>query len=350
MRSTKGLTFEYTGFHNPMKAFRICRVLTAFHLVLSWANVCAEEGTHSRKQIENDLVLQATLKTPKTIQVGEQVSVDMLLRNRSKSESYPVVQVGDGSEVGWREPYIFFTATLETPDGVTKQVPRASYVRCGNFDYDWLKDAIALKPSGDLRLHSYNQPSVMLEFQEQGHIRLTAHYSYRVGPTPSNANQEIIKTGLMAGVPAFDLISTPIEFDVERPLDLVLKAKPLVGDETAARISDFFDIRLTNRSKKAIEVTSPTLHGDPRIFLEIEGQGMLVELTKQKSQHGEKFILKPAQEVAVIGDGLFANGMDGTWEKPVSKTLRVRAGYLSLSVIYSNWVEIKTVLAKQNEN
>ena len=68
------------------------------------------------------------------IESGENPWFEMSLVNGSRRYAYPVVEPGDGSEVGWRQPHIYFTATLTAPDGATTAVPAARYGRCGLFD------------------------------------------------------------------------------------------------------------------------------------------------------------------------------------------------------------------------
>jgi len=354
-----------------MLPFLTRTILTVLSMILVCVRMNAAERGVSRQQVEKDLALQLALKSPTTIQVGEHVDVNIVLRNQSYDTAYPVVASGDGSEAGWREPYIYFTATLDIGNGVSKPVPPAFYARCGNFDRNWQKDARVLEPGEELPLDiGSSRPSTMLKFEEPGHVRLVAHYSYRAGIVARSANQVVV-AGLMAGVPAFELVSAPVEFDVIRLLDLVLTVKAPLPVKAKAKISDLFDIRLVNRSKQPVEISSPTISADARLSFEIDiggwrpsldtggwrpsldTGGWRPSLDTQKSTYGEKITLKPTEEVAVLGAGSFANGLDGTWEYPVPGTIKVRARFYVSTwrpapVILSNWVEIRAIENKGN--
>jgi hypothetical protein len=328
--------------------------LTFFSTILACAYLNAAEFGLSRQQIEKDLALQVALKSPVTIQVGEQVDVSIVVRNQSRDTAYSLVAPGDGSEAGWREPHVYFTATLDKGNGVSKVVPTARYARCGLFDPAWQKDARTLKPGEELPLKNWLvSPSTMLEFQEPGHVRLVAHYSYRAGIAVKGTKQSVV--GLMAGVPVFELVSVPVEFDVVRPLDLMLTVKAPLTVKAKAKISDLFDIRIVNRSKQPVEISSPTISADARLSFEVEGQfgGWRPSIDTQKTTYGEKIALKPNEKIAVLGPGIFANDLDGTWEYPVADTIKVRASFhvstwRPAPVIQSNWVEIKVIEGKRN--
>jgi hypothetical protein len=303
----------------------------------------------SRQQMEKDLELQATLASPTTIQAGEHVSVQILLRNKSLDTSYTIVKPGDGSAVGWREPHVFYTATLETTDGVFKNVPKARYLRCGVFDSDWQKDAMVLKPGEGLPLWNWlDSPSRFLEFQEPGRVQLMVHYSYRGGISERGSSQAVT-SGPLFGVPAFELVSIPVEFEVVRPLDLVLTVKAPMTANTTVTISDLFNIRLENRSMEPIDVSSPTTSADASLMFEIDGPfGGPPTLETQRNVYGEKITLKPSEGVSLLGNDSFANGLDGTWELPKAGTVKVRAKYYDSTRrngpgIHSNWVEINAM-------
>jgi hypothetical protein len=124
---------------------------------------------------------------------------------------------GDGSEIGWREPYIYFTTTIDTGDGVFKPVPEARYSRCGLFDPNWQKDVRLLKPGEEVVITDWiPAPSNMLEFKQPGRIRLTAHYSYDPGRAKSSMTPPPA-LGRMTGVPPFELVSASIEFELAPP-------------------------------------------------------------------------------------------------------------------------------------
>ena len=307
-------------------------------------------ASDAERTVEKDLVLQGTLKTPAVIDAGEDVRVSLILCNTSRDKSHAVVAPGDGSEVGWREPHVYFTATIGQRDGIFQPVPEGDYGRCGFFDSNWQKDARVLKPGDSLPLdNGLSQPSEMLDFQSPGHVRLFAHYRYGGGVTAKGGKtaKPVASSGLMAGVPAFELTSEPMEFDVLRPLDLVLTVKGSIVVKTTRKASDLIEIRLVNRSGHALEVSNPNV--SPLLSLRLDGKmsGWGPMLTSRKPTFSP-VTLKPGQEESVMGQGVLANGMDGDWEYPVPDTIKLRARYYvsigtRVSVLYSNWAEIKAI-------
>src|SRR5688572_4357625 len=113
-----------------MLLFLMRTTLAVLSVFFACADLTAAERALSRQQIEKDLALQVVLKSPTTIQVGEHVDVSIVLRNLSPDTGYSIITPGDGSETGWREPYVYFTATLDTGNGISKPVPAARYARC----------------------------------------------------------------------------------------------------------------------------------------------------------------------------------------------------------------------------
>ena len=321
--------------------------LAATLVALCTGRVVAEPPA-SNEHIRRDLELNVTLKTPKTIQAGEHVKVEMVLHNRSRTDSHAVVAPGDGSESGWREPYVYFTATLDPLQGPRKEIPKSpNYGRCGLYDSQWQKSIVLLKPDEKLPLKSWTPtPSRMLEFQEAGRVRLVAHYRYQAGVRKGGSREPAPTAGPMAGVPPFEIDSAPVEFDVVRPLDLVATAKGPAAVIGKSKISDVLDLRLVNRSDKPIEVPSPTLSADARLVLEFEDMPRAFSI--QNSTYGEKVTLKPAEEAGMIGVGRLANGLDGPWPSAAPGLVKVRASFRLSTwkpspTIRSNWVEVKVV-------
>src|SRR6185436_6249645 len=103
-----------------------------------------EPGQSALKEIRNDLVLEARLQGPGTFEPGQPIPLDLSVRNRSAGRKHRVVKPGDGSEAGWREPHVFFTAEKERRPGEWKPLERFGLPRCGVFDRDWEKDVMDL--------------------------------------------------------------------------------------------------------------------------------------------------------------------------------------------------------------
>jgi len=56
----------------------------------------------------------------------------------------------------------------------------------------------------------------VLDFQESGKVRLYVHYAYRQGKCGKRGEEVEEKpfTGLMKDIPAFEIISDPVEFEI----------------------------------------------------------------------------------------------------------------------------------------
>jgi hypothetical protein len=160
--------------------------------------------------IQNDLVLEATLTSPAQARPDSRIELSVALRNTSATRTHHVVKPGDGSEVGWREPHVYFTATLTGKDGVARDVPEANVGRCGLYDADWVKDVVALAPGETLEIKDWlMSPDVALVLDQPGQIALRVHYAFR----PSAAKRSdgaVTPTGPIADVPDFELVSEPI--------------------------------------------------------------------------------------------------------------------------------------------
>jgi hypothetical protein len=299
----------------------------------------------TRDRLEADLRVRVELKSPKVIEAGTRPWVATALVNESKTAAHPVVRPGDGSEVGWREPHVYWTATLDRGDGKPVPVSAPDYGRCGLFAAGWPADARLLRPGDRVSLPEGPLP----DFQQPRRVRLRAHYAYQAGGGQNSRSRvPPDQLGLMAGVPAFAVASDPVEFDVVRPLDVGVRVKGRLKVHTKARLSDLLEVTLANQSRAPVTCTSPTLHGDARLGLEIQGEfaGWRPSIDAERAPDGAARALKPGEAVPLLGPGAFANGLDGTWEYPVPGTVRVRAVYTTTTwkpgaSIRSEWAEVR---------
>lgn len=305
-----------------------------------------EISENPEDRIKADLRIEVDLHGLRTLQAGATPWGTASLINTSKSVTHCVVKPGDGSEVGWREPYVFWTGTIDRGDGKPLPLSKEGYGRCGHFDFNWIKDAIRLQPGDRLPL-GYMVPPTL---QKAGRVRLRAHYSYRHGKrTAGRVLVEDRNIGLMTGVPSFEIISEPATFDVVRPLDVRVKAKRALKVMQETRLSDLIEVVLVNQSPDPIRCSSPTLAADARLELEIDGlmPGWQPFLSEEGSTSGIHRMIKPGQAITILGPGEFANGLDGTWEYPVEDTVKLRAVYTTSTWkpggarIQSDWVDLK---------
>jgi hypothetical protein len=148
-------------------------------------------------------------------------------------------------------------------------------------------------------------------------------------------------------VPAFEIVSVPVELEVVRPLDLQLRVRRPLATGVPTRLSDLFDVTLVNRSNGPVRVTEPTLAADARLELEIDGAfgGWRPTINTQRRNQAVTRALKPGESAALLGKGELAN-LDGTWTYPKAGVVRVRAVYRASTwkagpTIRSKWVEVK---------
>ena len=73
------------------------------------------------------LKLDLALTTKGPVQPGERIAFAVKLVNTSKSVTHKVVPAGEGSQHGWREPHVFWTATFVGKDGTERPVAAVAY-------------------------------------------------------------------------------------------------------------------------------------------------------------------------------------------------------------------------------
>jgi len=337
----------------PLPTFQAARLAAAVLFAVSALPMAGHferaraADTIAKADVERDLTLDVKLLSGDGVQPGQPVRLDIHLKNTSNERIYSVVRPGDGSEVGWREPHVFYTARIDTGDGNWQEVPKATVLRCGNFDAQWQNDVVELWPGKSIELKDWLAPPAMaLEMQQAGRVRLCVHYRYRGGVTGKDPKTgKAFDTGKMRGMPAFELVSKPVEFEVLRPLDVVLSVKKPLKAKTKTRLSEILDVKLANRSKGGIEVTAPTLSADARLSFETDGSAA-PKLSEQDQPYGKKQLLNPGDEAAILGDAPLSNGVDGTWKCNKPGKVKLRAVYTTSTwepgaVIKSGWVELE---------
>lgn len=173
----------------------------------------------SKPQIAKDLELKAALKGPAKIAAKDALTLEFTLTivNNAKSVTHTVVKSGDGSECGWREPKISYTAQLQTAEGEWKDVPRQGLGRCGMFDPNWSKDIVDVSPQKQIEVGEWcRYPAAMVNLSAPGRYRIVAHYAYGAGKNAKGlgtaAGQAVPEK--MKDVPTFELASKPVEIEV----------------------------------------------------------------------------------------------------------------------------------------
>jgi hypothetical protein len=322
-----------------------CHALrTASACVFAKLALCSIGFAADAKTYEADLALVATLKSAKTIQPGEVIHIDLQLHNRSQSKALRVVKTGDGSGDGRRVPHVDYAVQFKSKKEWI-DVPRQKQIGCALYDYEWWKGVTEVAPGGKLEVNSWiSPPSDDHDFQKAGRYRIVAHYRYDAVSTYAAKKQKLPAEA--DGIPDFKLTAAPLEIEVVRPLDVKLTVKSPGKANMSPITSELFAVELVNQSKAPVAVTSATVSADARLYFEVkEAKGgiRLQQFGKSASTYGIKKSLAPGEKVPLLGQGDFANGIDGPWELGEAREVQVRAVYwLSswkpASIIKSDWV------------
>ncbi len=177
-------------------------------------------------------------------------------------------------------------------------------------------------------------PDMTLDLLQPGKMRLYVHYAYNGGKADKTRKDELapIDVGKMKGVPAFELTSAPVEFELTRPLELVIEAKAPFRLGKTKYLSEVLTIHLANRSDEArtILIRMPSA-----LTVQFDGAHAAWEQIHHAHEgRPTKTILKPGQEINLIGEDGLVFGLDWTWKQGdhVGPTLKVRAARLGFTV------------------
>ena len=304
-----------------------------------------KDALPTKEQIESDLKLVASPPKERVIGAGTQPYIELKLVNTSKTRTHKVVKPGDGSECGWREPWVYVTAEQGTVEGTWVAMQRFNGGRCGLFDSNWPKDVVELKPGAELALTDWYSPD-QIECQFPGKIRLIGHYEYRAVGGKNGKPRPDAERGAMAGVPLFALTSEPVEFEVVRSFDVRAKVKKAlkVGVETKA--SEVIEITVTNNSNKRQTVGNVSTNGYG-VGITPYSENVTAIAFKDVPVYSSLKMLEPGETVTVFGGGDFASAADGPWKGLKAGTVRVRVSYglptnsSATHVVYAPDVEVK---------
>lgn len=241
-------------------------------LLLATSSARAGDDTPTREAIERDLVLEATLASARTIQPGEPVRVSARIVNRSKTTTYKLVRPGDGSESGWRDPHVYFTADTSDARGVRTPVAEAGLGRCGLYDANWHDEVITLAPGKVLDLTNWMPMAHhQLRFEDEGTVSMRLHYRYTRGALGKGRKTLDPKaeggTGPMGTTPAFELVSAAVRFHVIRLAEVRLVAKGPVTIGRSTLLSSVMDLEIENRA------TDPMLVSGAEVQIQVVRPG-----------------------------------------------------------------------------
>jgi hypothetical protein len=232
-----------------------------------------EEDTarNEARAIERDLAVLVTMEAERrgsvpTFDAGQPIPLRASLVNES-GRGRAVVRPGDGSSVGWREPYVRWTVERETAPGVWKKLPDLPYSRCGNYDADWQKDVMLLEPGQSQLLDHMISVDGRADIDAPGKYRARAHYEYRVGlgsrgwsglTVVGVSDEPSASARLIEGVPAFEIVSEPYEFRVQTGLVLEVRPRAAALDAGAP---DSVEVWLMNGSREARAIGPGKVNG-----------------------------------------------------------------------------------------
>jgi len=243
--------------------------ITVLAAIVNWGPLHAAEPPPAKQPVETDLVLGLSLKPSKPFLPGEDIPFTLDLRNSGKQDTHPVIKPTRLTEDGHCEPGAWFTATIDTGDGQPKPVSRRPSIVpllaifAAAEPNRWAKHVLKLAPGETLAFDEGTpDPSCDLGLFEAGHVKLVAHYRYQGSGKTSSEPGTTKTTGPMAGVPPFELASAPVEFDIVKPLDLVLSVRRPIKTGTEYPLWNLFDVRLENHGSEDQEIVLPTAaHG-----------------------------------------------------------------------------------------
>lgn len=260
------------------------------------------------------------------------------LVNTSTSRSYPVVQAGGGSRRGPVEPSMHWSLERLAPDGTWSAWDSgARGIRADSIGTDWRESIVPLAPREVLELRlSGLFFNVALSQSPAGAYRARAHYEFSAS--------EAVPPDALRGIPAYELVSTPVEFEYAPPFTVEIDAVRTWSVAESASVGALIDARIVNRGESTLTIPRPA--GSPRTaivrsFPSARKGELSIDwpefLEAETSAEVEERALRiaPGASVAVFGpDGLYpADEFHFTWSgsselpqvtPPIGIVVRVR--------------------------
>jgi hypothetical protein len=296
------------------------------------------------------LALELARKGPERIPAGSGVEVTAALVNRSRDKNIPVIQSGDGSDFGWREPHVFWVVDVDDGSGRWSPAPGMRPGRCGNYDEDWTDEISTLAPAKRLELQLWTGPEFFADMA--GARRARIRMGYRYGTVEKRGAPADVPAA-MAGVGPFELLSNPIEIEFAHDWTLDLAVVGNIRANAEVRVADLFDLRLVSHTNTTAEVRAPGwLHGSP-LTLEVQevrdarerrdgSERVLEEPSMDEGVERPSIKLGPRESTKLLGDTERFGRYDGKWKWPTAGTVHVRAAFHGVQnlALRSPWVTV----------
>lgn len=215
-----------------------------------------------RAEVERDLSLTLRRTSTEPFELDHPPGFEIVLTNRSPGRSYPIVLSSDGSEVGWREPHVFYTVDRRSGSGPWQPAPALpSSGRCGMYDEDWAKDVVSLQPGKGVVL-PWTDFHSLWDLEGASHVRVVAHYVY--GDHAGDLNKV---PPVLHAMPAYALTSNAMELAIDPPITLELNWKgPL--PKPGERLAPSMEVTAVNRGKVSLPFATADTGASLRLEVE----------------------------------------------------------------------------------
>ena len=313
--------------------------------VLDAPSAETRSGPVTRADVERDLSLEM-VRGKGPVELGHEADIKVMLVNRSPSRFYPIVLSSDGSgEPGWREPHVWYTVEARTASGAWRPAEYTAKRFCGNFDENWDKDIVELKPGQSVELPWFTFYPAFWNLDDARAIRVVAHYSYgeRVKDTRTVSPP-------LLGMPSYVLVSRALELPLDEPIVLELRVLGPIPRGPKRPLERVFDVVAVNQWKDPLPFSTLEAGGADLCFLmDYEGAPGRDERfcfpTTPGGSHEARDRIARGERRAVVTN---STRTGESWELSAkTRVRRVRAvlsvhEYSSARSAYSPWVDVPT--------